>query len=138
MYDKIEEVDILAIGVHPDDIELSCAGTLFKQKELGHTIGLLDLTEGEMGTRGTREIRLEEAADAARIMGAGFRANVGLRDGLFQDSSDEALKIIPYIRAARPRIILTNTIKDRHPDHGRAAELTRKAWFLAGLRKIKT
>ncbi len=138
MYGNLKEVDILAIGVHPDDVELSCAGTLFKQKSLGHTIGVLDLTAGELGTRGSREIRLNEANDAARIMGAEFRAYVGIRDGFFHDNPDEAIKLIPYIRAAKPKIILTNTIRDRHPDHGRAAELTRKAWFLSGLRRIES
>ncbi len=139
MYDKIEEVDILAIGVHPDDIELSCGATLLKQqKEYGHSIGLLDLTAGELGTRGSGELRLNEAADAARILGARFRANVGLRDGFFQHTSDEAEKLIPYIRAAKPKLVLTNTVHDRHPDHGRASRLTVDACFLAGLRRIET
>lgn len=138
MYGELGDVDILAIGVHPDDIELSCAGTLFKQREKGHSIGILDLTAGELGTRGSREIRLQEAGVAAEIMGVKFRANAGLRDGFFQHNSDEAMKLIPYIRAARPRIILTNTVHDRHPDHGRAASLTRDAWFLSGLQRIDT
>lgn len=138
MYKEYGGVDILAIGVHPDDIELSCGGTLLKHLGLGYKIGLLDLTAGELGTRGSREIRLQESEAAAEALHASFRANVGLRDGFFDHTPDEAMKIIPYIRACKPRIVLTNSITDRHPDHGRASGLTVDACFLSGLRKIET
>lgn len=131
-------VDILAIGVHPDDIELSCSGTLLKQISLGNTVGLVDLTQGELGTRGTAEIRLQEANDAAEIMGAKFRENLGMKDGLFEITEENMLKIVKVIRKHRPRMLLANAIDDRHPDHGRAAELVHRATFLAGLRRIET
>lgn len=132
------KVDILAIGVHPDDVELSCSGTLLKHIEQGKTVGLLDLTQGELGTRGTGEIRLVEAADSARLMGAAFRKNLGMQDGFFRNTPENVRKIIEVIRWCQPEIVLANAPKDRHPDHGRASELAYQACFYAGLKKIPT
>lgn len=131
-------VDILAIGVHPDDIELSCAGTLLQHIALGYKVALLDLTCGELGTRGSGELRLEEAAVASKLLGAVVRGNLEFADGFFQHSRENLIKIIEMIRFLRPKIILANAVSDRHPDHGRAAKLVSDACFLSGLRKIKT
>lgn len=136
--DQIKKVDILAIGVHPDDVELSCSGTLLRHIAQGKTVGLLDLTQGELGTRGTAEIRLKEAADSAHLLGASFRKNLGLRDGFFRLTEENTRKIIEVIRAAQPRIVLANAPKDRHPDHGRASQLVYEACFYAGLQKVET
>lgn len=130
------KVDILAIGVHPDDVELSCSGTLLRHIAAGKTVGLLDLTRGELGTRGTAEIRDQEAQEAARLMGAAFRDNARMADGFFQYSEENIRKIIPFIRKYQPEIVLANALDDRHPDHGRAAKLTADACFYAGLAKI--
>lgn len=135
---KITKVDILAIGVHPDDVELSCSGTLLRHIAQGKTVGLLDLSQGELGTRGTAEIRLKEAEDSARLMGASFRVNLGMRDGFFRPTEENTRKIIEVIRAAQPAIVLANAPKDRHPDHGRASHLAYEACFYAGLQKIET
>ncbi len=132
------KVDILAIGVHPDDVELSCSGTLLKHIELGKTVGLLDITRGELGTRGNAKIRDVEAAAAAKKMGAVFRENLGMADGFFTHSKENILKIIEVVRWCQPEIVLANAIEDRHPDHGRAAKLTAEACYLSGLVKIKT
>lgn len=132
------KIDILAVGVHPDDVELSCSGTLLRHIAAGKTVGLLDLTRGELGTRGTAETRDEEAAAAADIMGAAFRRNVAMADGFFTHSQENILKIIAVIRESRPDIVLANAVSDRHPDHGRAAKLVSDACFLAGLVKIPT
>lgn len=132
------KVDILAIGVHPDDIELACSGTLLKHIAQGKTVGLLDLTAGELGTRGSGPLRLIEAADSAKMMGASFRKNLGMADGFFEYSKENILKIVPVIRACQPEIILANSLTDRHPDHGRAAKLVADACFYSGLMKIET
>jgi bacillithiol biosynthesis deacetylase BshB1 len=132
------KVDILAIGVHPDDIELSCSGTLLRHIKQGKKVGLLDLTIGELGTRGSGPLRLKEAANAAKLMGASFRENLRMPDGFFQYSKENILKIIPIIRACQPEIILANALTDRHPDHGRAAKLVADACFYSGLAKIET
>lgn len=132
------KVDILAIGVHPDDIELACSGTLLKHIEMGKTVGLLDLTAGELGTRGSGPLRIVEAGASAELMGAEWRQNLGMADGFFEYSKKNILKIIPIIRAAQPEIILANSLKDRHPDHGRAAKLVADACFYSGLMKIET
>ncbi len=132
------KLDILAIGVHPDDVEMCIAGTLLKHMDLGYKVGIIDLTQGELGTRGTPEQRLEEAADAARLMGVSARENLGMRDGFFTDSEENQLKIIRMIRKYRPEIVFANAVRDRHPDHGRSAELESRACFLSGLRKIET
>ena len=132
------KVDILAIGVHPDDIELSCSGTLLRHLDQGKTVGLLDLTRGELGTRGSAEIRDEEAAAAAKLMGASFRLNLKMADGFFAYSKTNLLEIIRVIRSCQPDIVLANALNDRHPDHGRAAKLEADACFYSGLAKIST
>lgn len=132
------KVDILAIGVHPDDVELSCSGTLAKHKALGKTIGILDLTRGELGTRGNAELRTQEAMKAAEILGASFRQQLQLKDGFFTQDETSLRLIIEQIRLAKPEIVLCNAVSDRHPDHGRSAKLAADACFYAGLSKIKT
>ncbi len=132
------KIDILAIGVHPDDVELSASGTLLKHIELGKTVGLLDLTRGELGTRGTPEIREAESKESAKKMGALFRRNLKMADGLFTHDQKNLIKIIEIVRWCRPEIVLANALDDRHPDHGRAAKLTADACYLSGLIKIPT
>lgn len=132
------KVDILAIGVHPDDVELSCSGTLLRHIDQGKTVGLVDLTRGELGTRGSAEIRDQEGLDAAKLLGAAFRENLGMEDGFFTYNPDNVKKIISVIREYQPEIVLCNAVEDRHPDHGRAAKLTADACFYAGLIKIPT
>jgi bacillithiol biosynthesis deacetylase BshB1 len=131
-------VDILAIGAHPDDVELACSGTLLRHIAAGYSVALLDLTRGELGTRGTPEIRDQEAAESCRKMGAVLRANLGFADGFFANDREHQIAIIEMIRLLRPQIVLANAVNDRHPDHGRAAALVREACFLSGLRKIET
>ena len=132
------KLDILAIGVHPDDVELSCSGTLLKHIDMGKTVGILDLTRGELGSRGTAETRDAESADAAKILGINYRKNAGMADGFFTHSPDNIRKIIRFIRETKPEIVLANAISDRHPDHGRAAKLIADACFYSGLVKIET
>lgn len=132
------KVDILAIGIHPDDVELSAAGTLLKHAAMGRTFGMLDLSHGELGTRGTAEIRLVEAQDSAKILGSAFRHQLDIADGLFVHTPETWLKIVAEIRDCRPDIVLCNAPDDRHPDHGRAAKMTADACFYAGLEKIET
>ena len=132
------KLDILAIAAHPDDVELACAGTLLSHQAKGKKVGILDLTQGELGTRGTPQIRHQEATDAAKILGIAIRDNVGIRDGFFSNSEADQMAIIPFIRKYRPEIVLANAIDDRHPDHGRGSRLIYDACFLAGLRQIST
>ncbi|MFD2162899.1 bacillithiol biosynthesis deacetylase BshB1 [Paradesertivirga mongoliensis] len=132
------KIDILAFAAHPDDAELSCSGTLLKHKALGNTTGIIDLTRGELGTRGTAETRDTEAKDAAAILGLDVRENLAMRDGFFVNDEFHQLQIITKIRQYQPDIILINAIHDRHPDHGRAGALLNDAAFLSGLPKIKT
>ncbi|MCU0395546.1 MAG: bacillithiol biosynthesis deacetylase BshB1 [Chitinophagaceae bacterium] len=132
------KLDILAIAAHPDDVELSCAGTLMMEKRLGKTVGIVDLTRGELGTRGTPESRAQEALDALAVMGLDVRENLELPDGFFRNSQEHQLAVIKAIRRYRPEIILTNAPADRHPDHGRAALLVKESAWLSGLRKIET
>ncbi len=132
------KADLMAIGVHPDDVELGCSGTVIKAVRSGKKVVMVDLTRGELGTRGTPEIREREAAEAARIMGVNERVNLGLPDGFFERNRDSLLKLIVQIRRFRPDIVLGNSLHDRHPDHGRAGELISEACFLSGLRKIET
>jgi N-acetylglucosamine malate deacetylase 1 len=132
------KVDILAIGIHPDDVELSASGTLLHHTHLGYTFGLLDLSRGELGTRGTPAIRKQEATDAAHILGASFRKTLDLGDGFFENNRETLLPIIAVLRACRPQIVLCNAIDDRHPDHARAAKMSADACFYAGLEKIET
>ena len=131
-------VDILAFGVHPDDVELSCAGTLLKHIAAGYSVGIIDLTAGELGTRGTGELRLKEAEAAAKILGVKFRENLGMQDGFFKNERTNQFKIIETIRQYRPKIVICNAISDRHPDHGRASQLVSDSCFYAGLGKIET
>ncbi len=132
------KLDILAIGVHPDDVELGCGGVLALEAAKGSKTGVLDLTEGELGTRGTVETRRVEAAKAAEILGLSVRENLGFADGFFRNDEEHQRKLIRALRKYRPDIVITNAPDDRHPDHGRASELTYDACFLAGLRKIET
>lgn len=132
------QVDILAFGAHPDDIELSCAGTLLSHIAQGKTVAIVDLTKGELGTRGMPELRLQEAANAARIMGVTVRENLGMADGFFANDKEHKLQIVQMIRKYRPQVVFANALTDRHPDHGRGGRLVADACFLAGLRKIET
>lgn len=132
------KVDILAIGVHPDDVELSCAGTILKHIALRKKVGILDLTKGELGTRGTAEIRTKEAKKAAKILGVSFRDQLDMADGFFRNNEKFQLEVIEKIRQYQPEIVLCNAVSDRHPDHGRAAKLVADACFYSGLVKIET
>ena len=129
---------ILAIAAHPDDVELSCAGTLMMEKMKGKKAFIVDLTRGELGTRGTDETRTEEAQAAFKLMGLDGRENLELADGFFQNSRECQLAVIKAIRKYQPGIILTNATADRHPDHARAAALVKDAAWLSGLIKIET
>jgi N-acetylglucosamine malate deacetylase 1 len=132
------KLDILAIGVHPDDVELGCSGTIINEINAGKKVGILDLTQGELGTRGTAHTRYEEAARAAAILGVHTRSNLEMRDGFFVNDEAHQLQLIHAIRTYQPEIVLANIKDDRHPDHGRAGRLIADACFLAGLVKIVT
>ena len=132
------KLDILAFGVHPDDVELGCAGTIMAAIDQGKKVGIVDLTRGELGTRGTTTTRTQEAAAAAKIMGVDIRENLDMADGFFANDEAHQRKIIALIRKYQPDIILANAPEDRHPDHGRSAKLVSDAAFLSGLRKIET
>lgn len=132
------KLDILVLAVHPDDAELGCAGTILKHLALGQKVGIVDLTRGELGTRGSAEIRAQEAAAAAEILGLTVRENLGLPDGFFRNHEEHQRKIITAIRKYQPDIVITNAYHDRHPDHGRANELVEASAFLSGLRKVET
>jgi bacillithiol biosynthesis deacetylase BshB1 len=132
------KLDILAFAAHPDDVELSCSGTLIKHIQAGLRIGVVDLTAGELGSRGSASLRKEEAAAASQIMGIHYRSNLGMRDGFFTIDEAHQRLIIQQIRHTRPDIILANAVSDRHIDHGRAAKLVAEAAFLSGLAKIVT
>jgi bacillithiol biosynthesis deacetylase BshB1 len=132
------KLDILAIGVHPDDVELGCGGTVIQHVKNGYKVGILDLTCGELGTRGSGELRLVEAENAAKIMGVASRSQINLEDGFFEINETNKRKVIEQIRYYQPEIVLCNSPKDRHPDHGRASQLTYDACFLSGLVKIET
>lgn len=132
------KVDILAIGAHPDDVELGCGGTIAKLISEGKTVAMVDLTKGELGTRGTDETRKEEAADAAKILGISSRENLGMKDGFLENSEEYQMRIVKMIRKYQPEIVFANAIDDRHPDHAKAAKLVSDACFLSGLKKIET
>ncbi len=132
------KLDILAIGAHPDDIELSCGGTLAKCVKLGYKAGILDLTQGESGTRGNRSIRAREAVKASKILGTQVRENLRLPDGRFEVNETNRMKLITVIRRYRPDILLIPYSSERHPDHVHAHHLAKEAWFYSGLRKLKT
>jgi bacillithiol biosynthesis deacetylase BshB1 len=133
-----KQLDILAFGAHPDDVELGCGGTIAKQVNLGSKIGIVDLTRGELGTRGTAEIRDKEAALAAQILGVEFRHNMRFKDGFFQNDEVHQMELLKIIREYRPRIVLANAVSDRHPDHKKSSDLVSASCFLAGLPKIET
>ena len=132
------KLDILAIGVHPDDVELGCSGTLLKHISQGKKVGILDLTKGELGSRGSGELRLKEADKSAQILGVLVRENLGFADGFFKNDKAHQLEVIKMIRKYQPDVVLTNAPKDRHPDHGRASQLVSEACFYSGLIKIET
>ena len=134
----MKDLDILVIAAHPDDAELGAGGTIAKSIAQGKTVGILDLTRGELGTRGTPELRAAEAAAAAKILGVEFRVNASLPDGFLDNTKDQQMVIIPFIRKYRPRLILTNTVHDRHPDHAKASKLVSDSCFLSGLRAVPT
>lgn len=134
----MKKLDILAIGVHPDDVELSASGTILKHIALGKKVGILDLTRGELGTRGTAELRTQEAMKASKILGLTVREQLTMADGFFENNETHVKQIIQIIRQYQPEIVLCNAISDRHPDHGRSAKLAADACFYSGLIKIET
>ena len=132
------KLDVLAIGAHPDDVELGCSGVLIKEVRKGNKVGIIDLTQGELGTRGTIETRYQEAADAAKIIGVHVRENLKMRDGFFVNDEAHQLRVIQALRKYRPEIVIGNILDDRHPDHGKGGKLIYDACFLSGLKQIKT
>ena len=132
------KVDILAIGVHPDDIELGCGGTIAHHMKLGKSVAFVDLTQGELGSRGSAKLRLEEAEKAKNYFGIEHRENLGMADGFFQHTKENIIKIVEVVRKYKPEIVLANALSDRHPDHGRAAKLIADACFTSGLRMVET
>lgn len=132
------KLDILAFGAHPDDVELGCGGTIAKEVSLGTKVGIIDLTRGELGTRGSAEIRDKEANEAAIILGVSVRENLNMRDGFFINDENHQLEVIKMIRKYQPDIVLCNAIDDRHIDHGKGSKLVSDACFLSGLIKIET
>ncbi|MCE2876706.1 MAG: bacillithiol biosynthesis deacetylase BshB1 [Bacteroidetes bacterium] len=133
-----KNLDVLAFAAHPDDVELAASGTLIKHIQMGQACGIIDLTRGELGTRGTADDRDAEAAESSKIMGLAVRENLNLGDGFFEINESALLAVVTQIRKYKPSIVLANAMSDRHPDHGRAAELVSRACFLAGLPKIIT
>lgn len=132
------KLDVLAIGAHPDDVELGCSGTLIKEVQRGKKVGIIDLTQGELGTRGTVATRYEEAAAAGKIIGVAARENLKMRDGFFVNDEAHQMELIRILRKYRPEIVIGNIMEDRHPDHGKAGQLIYDACFLSGLRQVKT
>ena len=132
------KVDILAFGAHPDDVELGCGGTIAKAVSKGKKVGIIDLTRGELGTRGNKEIRQKEANEAAKILGVKFRENLNLQDGFILNDRESQEKVIQVLRLYKPEIVLCNAVKDRHVDHSRASDLVSSSCFLSGLEKLKT
>ena len=132
------KLDILVFGAHPDDVELGCGGTVIKEVQKGKKVGVIDLTRGELGTRGTAETRNAEAKAATEIMGVAIRENMDFKDGFFKDDEQHKLALIKKIRKYCPDIVITNAVSDRHPDHGRGSQITIDACFLSGLEKIET
>ena len=132
------KLDILVFGAHPDDVELACSGTIIKHIKQGLKIGVIDLTKGELGTRGNSETRRKETVEATKVLGLSVRENMNFKDGFFLNDESHRLDIIKKIRKYRPDIVITNAPSDRHPDHGRASDLTIDSCFLSGLEKIDT
>jgi len=135
---QVENLDILVFGAHPDDIELGCAGTIMSHLDLGYRVGVIDLTRGELGTRGSAELRDKESEKASLLMGIKVRLNLGLKDGFFNNDEHTQLEIIKYIRKFKPKIVIANAKEDRHPDHGKASNLIKTCCFLSGLTKVQT
>ena len=133
-----EKLDILVMAVHPDDAELGCSGTILKQISLGYKVGIVDFTRGELGTRGSAEIRDQEAEVSYKVLGLTIRENLRFRDGFFKNDEEHQIKLAEVIRRYQPEVVLANAIDDRHPDHGRASKLAVDACFLSGLREIPT
>ncbi len=138
MDQQVENLDILVFGAHPDDIELGCAGTIMSHLDLGYRVGVIDLTRGELGTRGSAELRDKESEKASLLMGIKVRLNLGLKDGFFNNDEHTQLEIIKYIRKFKPKIVIANAKEDRHPDHGKASNLIKTCCFLSGLSKVQT
>ncbi len=134
----MDKFDILAIGAHPDDIELSASGTVLRHISLGYNVAICDLTRGELGTRGNADLRLKEAEAAALVLGVKARENLGMKDGFFDFGRENILSVVKVIRKYRPEIVLANAVSDRHPDHGRASKLISDACFYSGLVKVET
>jgi bacillithiol biosynthesis deacetylase BshB1 len=132
------KLDILVIAAHPDDAELACSGTIASQIAKGYKVGILDLTKGEMGTRGTPELRMKESEESSRILSISARENIGFKDIFFKDDDPHRLEIIKIIRKYQPEIVLANAVSDRHPDHGKGGAVASNACFMSGLRKIET
>lgn len=132
------KLDLLAIGVHPDDVELGCSGTIINEVKRGKKVGVVDLTQGELGTRGTIDTRYQEAAAAGIIMGISVRENLRMRDGFFVNDEAHQMQLIKIIRKYKPDVVIGNAINDRHPDHGRASKLIEDACFYSGLAKVET
>jgi N-acetylglucosamine malate deacetylase 1 len=132
------KLDLLAFAAHPDDAEMSCGGTLIAHVAMGKKVGIVDLTRGELGTRGTPEIRKQESEAATRIIGLHVRENLGLADGFFEVNQENKLKVVQVLRKYQPEIVLLNAISDRHPDHGRGSTLVSESCFLAGLKMVET
>jgi bacillithiol biosynthesis deacetylase BshB1 len=132
------KLDILAIGVHPDDVELSCSGTIINEIKRGKKVGIVDMTQGELGTRGSIESRYRESSNAAMILGVQVRENLKMRDGFFENNEENKLLLIAAIRKYQPEIVIGNVLHDRHPDHGRAGKMIADCCFLSGLAKIET
>jgi len=132
------KLDILVFGAHPDDVELGCAGTVIKEVQAGKQVGIIDLTRGELGTRGTAESRDSETKSATEIMGVAIRENMNFKDGFFKDDEEHKIALVKKIRKYRPEIVITNAVSDRHPDHSRGSQITVDACFLAGLEKVET
>jgi N-acetylglucosamine malate deacetylase 1 len=132
------KLDVLAFGVHPDDVELSCGGVLLVEKRQGKKTGIIDLTQGELGTRGTAETRYTEATEAAKILEVDVRENLKMADGFFENNELNQRKIVETLRKYKPEIVLCNAPTDRHPDHGRSAKLVADASFLSGLQKVES
>lgn len=134
----MNKIDILVFAAHPDDAELSCSGTILKHIQLGYKVGIIDLTQGELGSRGTKETRKKESAHSSQLLGISIRENLDFKDGFFEINEVHLLKVIEIIRKYQPELILANAINDRHPDHKRGGDLVSRAAFLSGLRRIET
>lgn len=134
----MNKLDILVFAAHPDDAELGCSGTIAAHVAKGHKVGIVDFTQGEMGTRGTPEIRLQEAEKAGEILQLSARENLGFKDIYFQNNQEHQLELVKMIRKYRPEIVLANAVRDRHPDHGRGGALATDSCFMSGLRMIET